>query len=143
MTTTSAPPSLDDQIYRMRAYVAYTGITAAAFANAAGVDRGRLAHFMTDEWNPRMATLSKVLAAVPPEFSVEAIEREYAESVDAIREWFEATGLRRYHLQALKISYDWVKDIDSEHWAPSWFAVRRLRSIMEEAKKGTTINGAR
>lgn len=54
---------------RLRAYLKSGAMSIRGLAGAAGVSRPAVNHIFAPDFNPRLATLKKLLAVVPAEFT--------------------------------------------------------------------------
>lgn len=133
----------DADIARLRAYMVYSDLSIRSIAHAAGVSR-RAVEFINlpDRFKPRRGTLQKMVAIIPPDFTEERAAAEYRESCARVRAWFDASGLKRYQLKPMMgVPWEWVQDIASDDWSPSWFALRKLLTISATPVDPATTKG--
>ena len=60
--------SVDDVIFRIRAFATKQGWKKSLYGEMAGVQDTTLRHFHNDDWNPTAETLRRLEAVIPPEF---------------------------------------------------------------------------
>lgn len=114
---------------RLFSYMEYAELSPKRLAAMAGLSP-RVMLRSRGRWNPTFDTLKKLEAVLPADFDPEQARREYDEAVDRVRRWFQATNLRRYHLVAQGIQYQWIQHVSDPSWAPSWFALRKLLALV-------------
>lgn len=122
------PPTIDNALARIRAYVSYAELTPWSLAKVAGLTDKALRNLNNPaRWNPHLDTLRKIDAIIPRNFDPRQAVAEYQDNIATVRRWLRAAKIKRYRLKELYgIPYEWVQDVAERDWAPTWFQLRKL-----------------
>lgn len=125
--------------------MAYAELTPPKLAAAAGLSIKATARVHDPgSWNPRLSTLARLDAVIPPDFDPAKAAAEYADSLARIRAWIKATDQKRYQIvDQHGFAYEWVREIWTDDWAPTWFVVRRLLALVPAEFDHEKPNGKR